>query len=159
MLNKEYLLDANVVIRIWNEYPNLFRDIEIHEGVDFKIHHHIAAELYIKESRKFNEVIAPTDRFVKLLDHIINEDVDQLLEIYKPNVVIKYDTNKNIYSINGNKLSRNDYNLIRICKNYKQYTLVTQDKKILSSAKIILDTSKVMTFNEFLCDLKKLNVL
>ncbi|CAH2214115.1 PIN domain-containing protein [Tepidibacter aestuarii] len=159
MVDKEYLLDTNVVIKIWNEYPCLFQAIERHEGIDFKIYHHIAAELSIKESRQFNGVSVLTDRFIKLLGHIINEDVVRLAQIHKPNICIKYDSNKHIYSINANKLSINDYSLIRICENHKQYTLVTQDKKIINSAKIILDPSRVLTFNEFLCDLKKFNVL
>lgn len=81
------------------------------------------------------------------------------LSFQKSNISIKYDSNKQIYYINGNKLSTNDYNLICICENYKQYTLVTEDKKMLNSAKIILDPSRVFTFNEFLCDLGKFNVL
>ncbi|MEJ8554326.1 hypothetical protein [Tepidibacter sp. Z1-5] len=159
MIDKEYLLDANVVIKIWNEYSGLFQAIERHEGVDFKIYHHIAAELAIKESRELDGVSVLTDRFIKLLGHIINEDVVRISEIYKPNVCIKHDSNKHIYSINGNKLSINDYSLICICENNKQYTLVTQDKKIINSAKTILDPSRVLNFNEFLCDLKNLNVL
>ena len=159
MVDKEYLLDTNVVIKIWNEYPSLFQTIEKHEGVDFKIEHHIAAELSIKEFREIDGVPVLTDKFVKLLEHIINEDVVRFSEIHKPNICIKHDSNKCIYYINDNKLSRNDYNLICICENYKQYTLVTQDKKMLNSAKMILNPSRVLTFNEFLCDLKKFNVL
>ena len=159
MVNKEYLLDTNVVIKIWKEYPSSFKDIEKHESIDFKIYHHIAAELYIKEVREFDGAPVLTDKFIQLLNHIINEDEIKLSEIYKPNVSIKYDPNKHIYFINGNKLSRNDYNLICICENYKQYTLVTEDKKILNSSKIILDPSRVLTFNEFLCDLEKFNVV
>ncbi len=159
MVDKEYLLDTNVVIKIWNEYPGLFQAIERHEGVDFKIYHHIAKELSIKEFREIDGVSVLTDRFVKLLGHIINDDVVRFSEIDKPNVYIKHDANKYTYSINGNKLSINDYNLICICENHEQYTLVTQDKKILNSAKIILNPSRVLTFNEFLYDLKKFNVL
>ncbi|MBF8984277.1 hypothetical protein IZY60_12085 [Lutibacter sp. B2] len=154
MVNKEYLLDTNVVIKIWNEYPSLFQSIEKHEGVDFKIDHHIAGELSIKKFREIDGVPVLTYKFVKLLEHIIDEDVVKFLEIHKPNVCIKHDSNKYIYSINGNKLSRNDYKLICICEKYKQYTLVTQDKKLLNSAKIILNPSRVLTFNELLCDLK-----
>ncbi|MCY6372225.1 hypothetical protein [Clostridium ganghwense] len=159
MVNKEYLLDTNIVIKIWNEYPDLFEAMEGNDEIDFKIYHHIAAELSIKEFREVNGVPVLTDKFLKLLGHIINEDAVDFAEICKPNVCIKHDVNKHMYSINGNKLSRNDYNLICICENYKQYTLVTQDKKMVNSAKIILDHSRVLTFNEFLCDLKTFNVV
>ncbi|MCY6356295.1 hypothetical protein [Clostridium sp. ZS2-4] len=159
MVNKEYLLDTNVVIKIWNEYPGLFEAIESDEEIDFKIYHHIAAELSIKEFKDINGVPVLTDKFLKLLGHIINEDAVGFSEICKPNICIKHDANKHVYTINGNKLSKNDYNLICICENNKQYTLVTEDKKMLNSAKIILDPSRVLTFNEFLRDLKNFNVL
>lgn len=159
MANKEYLLDTNVVIKIWNEYPGLFEAIESNEEIDFKIYHHIAAELSIKEFKDINGVPVLTDKFLKLLGHIINEDVVSSEEICKPDICIKHDANKHIYIINGNKLSKNDYNLICICENNKQYILVTEDKKMLNSAKIILDHSRVLTFNEFLSDLKDFNVL
>lgn len=159
MANKEYLLDTNVVIKIWNKYPSLFEAIESNEEIDFKIYHHIAAELSIKEFKDINGIPVLTDKFLKLLGHIINEDTVSSAEICKPNIDIKHDANKHIYTINGNKLSKNDYDLICICENNKQYTLVTEDKKMINSAKIILDPSRVLTFNEFLCDLKKLNIL
>ena len=159
MVNKEYLLDTNIVIKIWNEYPKLFETIEKNQEIDFGIYHHIAAELSIKEFREVNGVPVLSDKFLKLLDHIINEDVVGSTEICKPNISIKHDPNKLIYYINGNKLSRNDYNLICICENNKQYTLVTEDKKILNSAKSILPHSRVLSFNDFLINLKKLNVL
>lgn len=159
MVNKEYLLDTNVIIKIWNEYPGLFEAIENNEEIDFKIYHHIAAELSIKEFKDINGVPVLTDKFLKLLGHIINEDVASSAEISKPNINIKHDANKHIYTINGNKLSKNDYDLICICENYKQYILVTEDKRMINSAKVILDISRVLTFNEFLCDLKSFNVL
>ena len=159
MVNKEYLLDANIVIKIWNEYPNLFEAIEKNQQIDYGIYHHIAAELSIKEFKDINGVPVLSDKFLKLLGHIINEDAVGTTEICKANVSIKHDYNKLIYYINGNKLSRNDYNLICICENNKQYTLVTEDKKILNSGKLILHHSKVFTFNDFLSDLKKFNIL
>lgn len=159
MLTKEYLLDSNVIIKIWDNYPLLFRDIEKHESIDFKIYHSIAGELYKKEVEEFNGMIALTDRFIKLLKHIISEEDVEFPLIDNYDVSIKYDPNKNIYYINGNKLSKNDCNLICICQKCKQYTLVTEDKKIIKSAKVILETSRVLTLSEFLNDLKKFNII
>lgn len=159
MFDKEYLLDTNIIIKIWNQYPYLFDDMEKNEKVDFKIYHHVASELYIKEVRELDKVPVLTDKFMKLLSHIINENEIQFSEVSKPNVSIRYDLNKYTYYINGNKLSINDFSLISICEGYKQYTLVTEDKKLLNSARIILDSSKVLTYNEFLCDLEKYNVI
>ncbi len=159
MVKKQYLLDTNIVIKIWNEYPHLFEAIEKNQEIDFGIYHHIAAELSVKEFREVNGVSVLSDKFLKLLGHIINEEAVGSTEIYKSNISIKHDDNKLIYYINGNKLSRNDYNLICICENNKQYTLVTEDKKILNSAKIILSNHRVLTFKEFICDLQKFNVI
>ena len=72
---------------------------------------------------------------------------------------IKYEKNKNIYFVNGDKISINDYSLIEICEKNKDYTLVTEDKKMLRSAKIILDSSRVLNFQQFLDELRELNVL
>lgn len=158
MLTKEYLLDSNIIIKIWEEYPFLLRDIEKHESIDFKIYHPIAGELYQKEVVAYNGVTTLTDRFLKLLNHIIEEEEFEFTLSDKHNVSMKYDSNKNIYYINGNKLSRNDFSLICICENYKHYTLVTEDKKVIKSAKVILEPSRVMSLNEFLFDLEKFNV-
>jgi predicted nucleic acid-binding protein len=155
---KEYLLDANIVIRIWNEYPQLLNTIENRKEIDFKISQDIAGELAIKEFRNINGVHVLTDKFLKLLGHIINNDGFSL-KGHTENSCIKQDSNNNMYFVEGYKISHNDYSLIDICKNHKEYILVTEDKKILESAKIVLDPSRVLTFNEFLKDLNSFNVL
>lgn len=159
MLTKEYLLDSNIIIKVWEEYPSLLGAIEKHESIDFKVYHPISGELYKKEVMEYKGVPALTDRFIKLLNHIIGEDEIEFKIIDKHNVSMKYDSDKNVYYINGNKLSSNDLSLIYICEKYKYYTLVTEDKKIRKSAKVILDSSRVMNLNEFLSDLEKFNVI
>lgn len=159
MITKEYLLDANIVIRAWNKYPKLFDTIENSEDIDFKISQDIAEELSRKEFGKFNGVPILTDRFIKLLKHIVNNDVYNFEEGNKPNEYIKYKNNNNIYLINGDKISANDYNLIHICEINKQYILVTEDKKLFKSAKLLLNPSQVLTFDEFIDDLTNLGIL
>ncbi|GIM27606.1 hypothetical protein CPJCM30710_02720 [Clostridium polyendosporum] len=159
MVTKEYLLDTNIVIRVWNKYPNLFDNIEKSEGIDFKISQDIAEELSRKEFREYNGVAILTDKFIKLLGHIINNSIYSLEEDYKTNEYIKYKNNNNIYLVNGDKISVNDYNLIHICEIYKQYILVTEDKKLFKSAKLLLNPSQVLTFNQFIDDLKNLEIL
>lgn len=159
MENKKYLLDANIVIKIWNEYSEVIKAIKDSEGIDFKISNHIAGELSTKEFKEFNGVPVLTNKFLELLNHIIEASSCSAKEILNSNVDIRYDYKKNIYYINENKVSKNDYELICICENNKEYTLVTDDKKIQRSAKIILGNDKVLSFDEFISDLKSLNVL
>lgn len=159
MVKKEYLLDSNIIIKVWEEYPSLFGEIEKHESIDFKVYHSIVGELYKKEVVEYKGTSALTDRFIKLLDHIIGEDDLEFTLINKHHISMKYDSDKKIYYINGNKLSRNDFSLICICENYKYYTLVTEDKKIIKSAKAIVDPYRIMNLNEFFYDLEQFNVI
>ncbi|MBU3190397.1 hypothetical protein K9O30_14490 [Clostridium bowmanii] len=159
MIYKEYLLDTNIVIKVWNKYPTLLDSIENIEFIDFKISEDIAGELSVKEYIKFKEDFILSNKFLKLLGHIVNNNSPNDNEERLRDAFIKYEKNKNIYFINGEKISINDYSLIELCENNKDYTLVTEDKKMLRSAKIILDASRVLNFQEFLDELKDLNVL
>lgn len=159
MICKEYLLDTNIVIKVWNKYPTLLDTIENIESVDFKISEDIAGELSVKEYTKFNEDFVLSNKFLKLLGHIIANSAPSIIEECTGSDLIKYQKNKNIYFVNGDKISINDYSLIDICERNKEYTLVTEDKKMLRSAKIILDSSRVLNFQEFLDELRELNVL
>jgi hypothetical protein len=150
MIKKTYLLDTNIVIKIWKEYPNLLEDIEKSEEIDFKIHQDIAGELSRKEFKEINGVSILSDRFIKLLHHIINHDNNSSMESSTYGDFIKHNANSNMYFVNGNKISVNDFTLIRICKEYKDYILVTEDKKMINSAKHVLDSSRVFTFKEFI---------
>ena len=64
-----------------------------------------------------------------------------------------------MYFVNGDKISINDYSLIDICEKNKDYILVTEDKKVIRSAKSILDASRILNFEEFLEELKQLGNL
>lgn len=153
---KQYLLDANIVIKLWNEYPKLLEYMEVSQKIDFKISKDISIELSKKEFAKHNGVPILTDKFLKLLNHIIENEVSDLND-YNFNINIKHTANKNIYYVDDNKLSKSDFNLICICKTNEQYTLVTEDKKLLNSAKLLLNSSKVLTFDEFIEEIKMLN--
>ncbi|MBU3114223.1 hypothetical protein [Clostridium lacusfryxellense] len=159
MISKEYLLDTNIVIKVWNKYPTLLDTIENIKSIDFKISENIAGELSVKEYVKFNENFVLSNKFLKLLGHIISDKEVNSTEVYLSGDFIKYEQNKNIYLINGDKISINDYSLIDICEKNKNYTLVTDDKKLIRTAKIILDTSRALNFQEFLEELKELKVI
>jgi len=159
MICKEYLLDANIVINVWNKYPNLLDSIENVEWIDFKISEDIAGELSVKEYARFNEEFVLSNKFLKLLGHIITNSGPSFTEDYLGSDFINYEKNKNIYFVNGDKISVNDYSLINICEKNKDYILVTEDKKMLRSAKMILDSSRVLNFQQFVDELKLLNVM
>lgn len=159
MICKEYLLDANIVIKVWNKYPNLLDTIETIDCIDFKISQDIAGELSVKEYIKFNKDFVLSAKFMKLLGHIITNAAVSYTEKSIESDFIKYEQNKNIYFNNGDKISINDYTLINICEENKEYTLVTEDKRMMRNAKNILDSSRVLNFEEFLEELRQLDVL
>jgi predicted nucleic acid-binding protein len=164
---KEYLLDANIVINIWNKYPGLFKAIENAEGIDYKISRPIAEELSIKEFKQVGGVPVLSSKFLELLDHIIEEEdmnkeekssdvLDNNIDI---NTDIKYDARKDIYYVDGNKISGNDYRLMEVCRKNKNYILVTEDRNLYTSAKSIIENPRVITFKEFIGDLEESNVI
>jgi len=159
MICKEYLLDANIVIKVWNKYPGLLDAIETSEYIDFKISQDIAGELSVKEYIKFNKDFVLSTKFMKLLGHIINNTSDSYTEQAIERDFIKYKQNKNIYFNNGDKISINDYSLIILCEKNEDYTLVTEDKRMMRNAKIILDSSRVLSLEQFLDELRQLDVL
>ncbi|WP_298845128.1 hypothetical protein [Clostridium sp.] len=161
MICKEYLLDTNIIIKVWSKYPTLLDTIENIKSIDFKISEDIAGELSVKEYIKFNEDFILSNKFLKLLGHIItnNEIGSNFIDCSLPSNFIKYQQNKNLYLVNGDKISINDYSLIDICEKNKKYILVTDDKKLIRNAKIILDSSRALNFQEFLDNLRDLNIL
>lgn len=151
----EYLLDANIVIKLWKSCPELLDKMEQSAVVDYKLTKNIAGELSTKEYRNYNGIPILTEKFMKLLEHII--EIDE--EIYEDNhgieADVRYDSRKNIYYINDNKLSDNDFSLIAFCNKHDGYILVTEDKKIYQSAKYVLGNSRVLSFAEFMQELNK----
>ena len=159
MVYKQYLLDTNIVIQVWNKYPNLLDTIENKEGIDFKISEDIAGELSVKEYVKFNKDFVLSNKFLKLLPHIIKSTDSVHTKEHIASDFIKYTQNKDVYFVSGDKISINDYSLIDICENNEEYTLVTDDKKMLRSAKTILNSSKILNFQQFVQELKELEIL
>jgi predicted nucleic acid-binding protein len=155
MNNREYLLDSNIVIKLWRKYPHLLDKIEDTAGMDYKVAKNIAGELSVKEYREFNGMPILTDKFLKLIDHIIEIDKSIYEQGFESISSFKHDTNKNIYYIDDNKLSANDFSLIATCKKYEQYILVTEDKKIYNSARVLLGASRVLNFKDFLTEINK----
>lgn len=150
---RQYLLDSNIVIIIWRKYPNLFNDIEKNNYVDFRISKDIAKELSQKEFKTYNGVQILSDKFLNILNHVLEEEVNVLED--KLNVNIKRNERAGIFIINDNKLSTSDFNLLCICNKHKEFILVTEDKKLSSSARLIFDPTRVLNFAEFIDSLKE----
>lgn len=150
---KQYLLDSNIVITIWRKYPNLFNDIEKNNYVDFRISKDIAKELSQKEFKTYNEVQILSDKFLNILNHVLEEEVNVLED--KLNVDIKRNERAGIFIINDNKLSTSDFNLLCICNKHKRFILVTEDKKLSNSARLIFNPTRVLNFAEFIDSLKE----
>lgn len=155
---KRYLLDANIIIKLWKECPQVIDEIKNTENVDFKISKHIAGELSTKEFKEFNGFPVLTDKFLGLLDHIIEIDSSTIEQSFNCNIDINHDFKKGVYYIDGNKISKNDYELICACKINNEYILVTEDKKIQRSAKLILGSNKVLSFDEFIEEVRSFNI-
>lgn len=153
MISKQYLLDSNIVIAIWNRYPKLLEHIENTEGIDYKISRDIAGELSRKEYRNFRGVTVLSDRFIKLLEHIVDGDDLSYKKHFVKNDKVKYQNN--MYFVDGNKISINDYSLIHICGDNKGFVLVTEDKRMYESAKVLIGSQKVLTFNQFIEDVSR----
>jgi len=152
MKKTTYLLDSNIVIKIWRQYPNLLREIEKNQWVDFKVSKGVAVELSQKEYHKYKGMPVLSDKFLNLLNHVIEDEDDSLENIFtdKTELKIKYNPKTNIYIINENKLSENDFKLIYLCFTHDDLVLVTEDKKILNCGRLIISSERILGLKEFL---------
>lgn len=157
MDNVKYLLDSNIIINIWNQFPKLLEEFDKNPHLDYRISKGVATELSHKEFKIYNGIQVLTEKFIKLLDNIIEDEVINIEEILRENknITIKYNDKTNIYFINDNKLSDNDFKLISLCYNHKELILVTEDKKIINCGKLILPAHRILNFKGFLQTLKE----
>lgn len=152
---KQYILDSNIVIQIWKEYPHLLTKMEKSGLVEFSISNDIAKELSQKECKNFNGIQVLSDKFLKLLNHIINNPIKaNNLIMEKIDANIKFNNVTKMYSINNNKISSNDFNLLLLCKINIGYILVTSDIRLYNSAKVVLEKNKVLRYEEFISEIK-----
>lgn len=155
MLNREYLLDANIIIKIWSKCPKLLDEIENCSNLHFKISQDIAIELSQKEFASFNGTPILSEKFLKIIDHVIQEPpFDENLISDNKSVKIVYNDKSKVYNVDQFKVSKSDFNLICICNKYKTYSLVTEDKKLVSCARKIIDSSRVLSFEDFINEVK-----
>ena len=137
----EYLLDTNVVIGLWKQYPFIID--KLIEDKKIKILKEVSQELVVKERRKYKGQQVLSERFCKLLPFIIEVDSENINEFYSM-LDIKYSNKGNAY-FNTNKLSENDLLLLYTCYLDINLVLVTEDKYLFNTANYILGNDRVMT--------------
>lgn len=140
----EYLLDANVVIGLWKQYPLVID--RLIEDRRIKILKEISEELVVKERRVYKRQQVLSERFCKLLFSIIEVDRNNIEEFYST-LEIKYSKKGNAYLEDTNKLSQNDLLLLYACYLDNNLILVTEDKYLFNAAKHILGQERVLTTN------------
>lgn len=138
----EYLLDTNVVIGLWREYPFIIDKLIEDERI--KILKEISEELVVKERRKYKRQQVLSERFCRLLPFIVEVDKEDIEEFYST-IEIKYSKSGNAYFDDTNKLSKNDLLLLYACYLDSKLILVTEDKYLFNAANNILGEEKVIT--------------
>lgn len=140
-MNK-YLLDTNVVIGLWKQYPYTMDKLIKDENI--KIIKEVGQELAVKEQKEYRGQRVLSERFCKLLNFIIEVDRSGIEEFYSM-IEIKYSKKGNAYFDDSNKLSENDLLLLYTCYLNNNIILVTEDKRLFNSAYYILGKEKVIT--------------
>lgn len=143
----EYLLDANVVIGLWNKSPFIIN--KLIEGERIKILKEISEELVVKETRQYKRQQVLSERFCKLLPFIVEVDEENIEEFYST-IEIKYSKKGNAYLDETNKLSGNDLLLLYVCYVDNNLILVTEDKYLLNAANHMVGKGRVMTLKQLL---------
>jgi predicted nucleic acid-binding protein len=143
---KQYLLDTNVVIGLWKQYP-FFIDKFLEEG-NVKILKEVSQELVVKERRKYKGQQVLSERFCKLLPFIIEVDRENI-QIFYDVLQIKHSKQGNTY-YNANKLSENDLLLLYTCYLDDNLILVTEDKYLFNASSFILGNNRVITLKMLL---------
>ncbi len=138
----KYLLDTNVIIGLWKEYPLVIDKLIKEEKV--KILKEISEELVVKERRKYKRQQVLSERFCRLLPFIVEVDKKNIQEFYST-IEIKYSKKGNAYFDDTNKLSKNDLLLLYACYLDSKLILVTEDKYLLNAANNILGKERILT--------------
>ncbi|AWK51643.1 hypothetical protein DIC82_11725 [Clostridium beijerinckii] len=146
-----YLLDTNVVIALWNQYPSII--YKLMEDNEIKILKEVSQELVVKERREYKGQQVLSERFCKLLTFIIEVDRKNIKEFYSM-LDIKYSKKGNAY-FDTNKLSENDLLLLYTCYLDNNIVLATEDKHLLNTANYILGKERAMTLKTLIADVRE----
>lgn len=136
-----YLLDTNIIIKIWTE------DNQILEGVDFFISNETFQELSVREIDKVTGEFSK--RLVGLTDKVIQNNAYSGNPSWREWRFLVEKDGEICYR-EGNRVSNVDYGLISMCQNNSTLILVTNDKKMLRSGRLVLTKNRIINYEEFL---------
>ena len=146
MILGNYILDTNVIIKLWNKEETIFNDIL--KGNEIIIIDEILKELAKKERMLFNGELIMSERFMKLIPYRIELDNIMAENFIKE---INFDHIKGeFYYYNGKKISKNDLLLIVVLKEKCKFSLVTEDLNLSYIAKELLGENRVLNIKDIL---------
>ena len=125
-----YILDTNVIIKLWNKEETIFNDIL--KGNEIIIIDKILKELAKKERMLFKGE----------LDNIMAENF--IKEINFEHIKGEF------YYYNGKKISKNDLLLIVVLKEKCKFSLITEDLNLSYIAKELLGENRVLNIKDIL---------
>lgn len=132
---EKYLLDTNIIIKLWNENSILLEKlIEKNKVVILK---EVLEELSIKEKKIYRRQEVLSERFCKLLPcsiEVKNNDISGFFMIYDYEIKGRFE---------NNNLSKNDLLQISTCYTDESLYLITEDKELFNIANYILGENRV----------------
>jgi len=154
---KTYILDTNIVIKIWRVAPYLFDLLDNNQQINYKITNDSIVELTkgCGELEQFFPKVS--DKYKKILKHIINNPSAIVNNPDKENRFIKKENNE-ISVVIGNNISSEDYSTIVLCQHNPDFILVTNDKKMLKSGKLVLQDYQLLNYDNFINELRKVGI-
>ena len=140
---KKYLLDTNIIIKLWDKKDDKSLDKLLKENNIF-ILREVLNELSIKETKEYRRKEVLSERFCKLLPYSIEVEKESISGFY---MVFDYKTKD---KFNSNNLSQNDLLQLYACYINYDLNLVTEDKELFNIAKYILGNNRVLSMNELI---------
>ena len=140
---KKYLLDTNIIIKLWDKKDDKSLDKLLKENNIF-ILREVLNELSIKETKEYRRKEVLSERFCKLLPYSIEVEKESISGFY---MVFDYKTKD---KFNSNNLSQNDLLQLYACYINADLNLVTEDKELFNIAKYILGNNRVLSMNELI---------
>ena len=140
---KKYLLDTNIIIKLWDKKDDKSLDKLLKENNIF-ILREVLNELSIKETKEYRRKEVLSERFCKLLPYSIEVEKESISGFY---MVFDYKTKD---KFNSNNLSQNDLLQVYACYINADLNLVTEDKELFNIAKYILGNNRVLSMNELI---------
>ena len=140
---KKYLLDTNIIIKLWDKKDDKSLDKLLKEN-KILILREVLDELSIKETKEYRRKEVLSERFCRLLPYSIEVEKESISGFY---MVFDYKTKD---KFNSNNLSQNDLLQLYACYINYDLNLVTEDKELFNTAKYILGNNRVLSMNELI---------